>query len=330
MIDPHIWEDPGFNGLSLQARLLFIGMVSNADDEGYLRGDAGSLKRLIFGFDDSITKADVENWIQEITLIPNIHFYTVGNETFTHFTKWDTYQKQQKDRIQASTYPSCNRCVAGAKQVLTEVSKEVGQVKKSEEKGSEEGKNNSPSPEGSGAKKDFRSLKQYAAGIALFFVLALPSSAATLETRYIITTVRSTKQAPVKRAPTPGVFKEAGQSAKIESRTGASLPENETEIINSMRYPDVIRQIYQGESTSGRNDVCRSRGIGFNGFGYGESGTRLRTLGPLCFPTFRDVVQNVDDWIADKVAQGYSLNKLNCLYVRGYAVENCSTAYKLK
>ena len=34
MIDPNIWQSEDFNSLSLMGRLLFIGMFSNADDEG--------------------------------------------------------------------------------------------------------------------------------------------------------------------------------------------------------------------------------------------------------------------------------------------------------
>ena len=118
MIDPHIWEDPDFNKLSHQARFLFIGMISNADDIGYLRGDAGSLKRLIFGFDE-IKKEKIEEWIQEIKKMRNVHFYQSNNEQYAHFLKWDIYQKQQKDRIQPSVYPMCSICIASAKQVPT-------------------------------------------------------------------------------------------------------------------------------------------------------------------------------------------------------------------
>ena len=109
MIHPAIWEDPGFNILSIKARLLFIGMFSNADDEGRMRADAGSLKRLVFGFDDEITRADVQEMIQEIEKLDSIHFYNADGESYAHFTKWEVYQKLQKDRIQDSLLPMCSR-----------------------------------------------------------------------------------------------------------------------------------------------------------------------------------------------------------------------------
>jgi hypothetical protein len=118
MIAPTIWEDPSFNKLSVGARLMFIGIISNADDYGYIRGDLGSLKRLIFGFDEALN-ADILGWAKELQSFKNIHFYDVDGETYAHLLKWEEYQKQQADRKQPSTYPMCSKCVAGAKQVLS-------------------------------------------------------------------------------------------------------------------------------------------------------------------------------------------------------------------
>lgn len=135
MLAPTIWEDPAFNKLSPCARLLFIGMISNADDEGFVRADAGSLRRLVFGFDEN---PNVSDWINEIKKhIRSIHFYEVDTEKYAHFVKWDTYQKQQRDRMIASTYPKCSICLAPAtqmlatdKQLLKEVKVSKGRVSK--------------------------------------------------------------------------------------------------------------------------------------------------------------------------------------------------------
>lgn len=109
MIDPHIWEDPSFNRLSRDARLLFIGMISNADDEGYIRADAGSLKRLVFGF-DGVTMDAVTKWLTELSEVKTIHIFMVDDEQYAHFLKWNEHQKQRDDRIQVSSYPKCTKC----------------------------------------------------------------------------------------------------------------------------------------------------------------------------------------------------------------------------
>ena len=122
MIDPRIWEDPGFNSLSIPARLLFIGMFSNADDEGYLRADAGSLRRLVFGFDD-IATGDVSLWIEELRSLRSLNIYIVGGEQYAQFLKWGEYQKQKAERIVPTTYPKCpevsDKCRADVGQCQT-------------------------------------------------------------------------------------------------------------------------------------------------------------------------------------------------------------------
>ena len=141
MISPTIWEDPTFNKLSIGARLLFIGMFSNADDEGYLRAEAGSLKRLVFGFDEMIM-SDLLNWIDELKkTMRSIEFYESEGEQYARFLKWDKYQKQREDRVVSSTYPKPGSHMSGKRQADDgQVSAEVkgSKVKGSKEKGEEE------------------------------------------------------------------------------------------------------------------------------------------------------------------------------------------------
>ena len=128
-ISPMIWEDPAFNQLSISARFIFVGMISNSNDEGFIRSDSGSIKRLLFGFDET-TKEDIKKWLKELTTFKNIHFYVVREEVYAHFINWDKYQKQQKDRIQLNEYPPCSICLTPAKQVLTEVKGSKGKGSK--------------------------------------------------------------------------------------------------------------------------------------------------------------------------------------------------------
>lgn len=130
MIDPHIWEDPSFNNLSFGGRLLFIGMISNADDEGFLRGDKGSLKRLIFGFDE-ISKEQMDEFLVELSNMKTLHFYVNEGEQYVHLVKWSEYQKQRDDRIQASVYPKCVTCQTDGGHLPAEV--KLSKVKLSKE-----------------------------------------------------------------------------------------------------------------------------------------------------------------------------------------------------
>jgi len=132
-IDPHIWEDPGFNSLEIPARLIFIGMISNADDEGYIRADAGSIKRLIFGF-DNISKEEVQKYLDQIKKLKTVHFYEIDGEEYAHFVKWSKYQKQREDRIQPTTYPKCNICQTSDRQVSDNGGQVPAEEKRSKEK----------------------------------------------------------------------------------------------------------------------------------------------------------------------------------------------------
>lgn len=142
MISPTIWDDPGFNKLSHSARLLFIGLFSNADDYGYFRADPGSVRRLVFGFDD-INLSDVEKFIAQVKEgIKSLHFFEEGGEVFGHLLKWNDYQAQHKDRIQPSILPPCSICrtasdgvgVSSVSKLSKKVSKEPESLKKLRER----------------------------------------------------------------------------------------------------------------------------------------------------------------------------------------------------
>lgn len=127
MITPSIWEDPEFNALTVKARLAFIGLISNADDDGYLRGDYRSLRRLIFGFDDP----DDEEWLAELKKFTSLHFYEKRSESFVHLRNWEKYQNQRSERRQPTAYPVCDKCQTSVRQVPAEVSsvsKEVSSI----------------------------------------------------------------------------------------------------------------------------------------------------------------------------------------------------------
>lgn len=131
MLDPNIWEDPDFASLGRDARLLFIGLVSNADDQGYLRGHAGSLKRLVFGFDDDLKVSYVSELLSEMaTKMPSVHVFYVEDEAFIHLSNWNDYQKQREDRVVASVYPKCVTCHTGGGHVTANSSQSTAEVSK--------------------------------------------------------------------------------------------------------------------------------------------------------------------------------------------------------
>ena len=102
MIDPNIWQSEDFSKLSVLARLVFIGLFSNADDEGRGRAKAVYIKSILFPYDECLRVADVEEALHEIAAHLSILFYTVaGNEYYslTHWNGWQRVDKPQPSKI---------------------------------------------------------------------------------------------------------------------------------------------------------------------------------------------------------------------------------------
>lgn len=96
--------------------------------------------------------------------------------------------------------------------------------------------------------------------------------------------------------------------------------ENEAEIINSQKHAAVIWRIYELESTFGRKDNCREKGL-VNGFGFA-----VNTSGTRCYTSFAEVVKDVNNWIDDKYSNGWDISTMVCYYNRGVKSTDCPYA----
>lgn len=105
MIDPSIWHDENFGKLSITARLLFIGLFSNADDHGRIRANDSYIRSTIFMYDD-ISLTDVRQAVDEVAeKIKTIKSYEVSGNRYIQLLKWSEYQKQREDRMSDSLLP---------------------------------------------------------------------------------------------------------------------------------------------------------------------------------------------------------------------------------
>ena len=96
MIDPSIWESEDFSKLSYLGRLLWIGLFSNADDEGRGKANIAYLKSHLFAYDEELSINDVEKALKEIESKMSIRFYEVDGKRFYQLTKWDKFQTINK------------------------------------------------------------------------------------------------------------------------------------------------------------------------------------------------------------------------------------------
>lgn len=94
MIDPTFWTDPDVRKLSLEERLLFIGCISMADDEGRLLGTPEYLKAQIFPYDPRISVGKVKRWRNNIAeKAKNFRLYDNSGVEYVAFLKWSYHQK---------------------------------------------------------------------------------------------------------------------------------------------------------------------------------------------------------------------------------------------
>ena len=103
MIDPSIWQSEDFSKLSYFSRLVFIGLFSNADDEGRGRANPAFLKSAIFPYDDGLRVADIEKSLNEIAAYMSTTFYTHDEKEYYIFDHWADWQKI--DRATQSKIP---------------------------------------------------------------------------------------------------------------------------------------------------------------------------------------------------------------------------------
>ena len=93
MLEPDIWEDPKIIRLSIGARLTFIGLITQANDYGKLRGEAWSVKSKIFPADKDITEETVEEFLNELEKVGLIFRYQNNGEIYIKLRSWEKHQK---------------------------------------------------------------------------------------------------------------------------------------------------------------------------------------------------------------------------------------------
>jgi len=90
-IKPEMWQDEKIGELSRDARLLFIGLVTMADDEGRLRALSPAILGHIFPYDeDAVSK--LKRWMREVIDSGLVIAYKVGGVPYLQLTGWRKHQ----------------------------------------------------------------------------------------------------------------------------------------------------------------------------------------------------------------------------------------------
>lgn len=94
MIDAQIWQSESACTLSMRQRLLWIGLITTADDQGRGRAHAGLVRSSIFPFDD-IPLDEIQSDLQALVDGGMILLYKVASKTLYQVVKWWEYQTPQ-------------------------------------------------------------------------------------------------------------------------------------------------------------------------------------------------------------------------------------------
>ncbi len=105
MIDPGFWINEQVNSLPMVGRVLFIGMFSNADDDGRLVASPKMLKHKIFPFDE-IGLQEVESLRNQIAKLGLIRLYSKDGKDYLDLPTWTKYQHIRADRYRPSILPA--------------------------------------------------------------------------------------------------------------------------------------------------------------------------------------------------------------------------------
>jgi len=95
-------------------------------------------------------------------------------------------------------------------------------------------------------------------------------------------------------------YKVATVSAEMIEPTLTPTPRlSEKEYALSKIHGEVLLKIFERESNSGKKDMCRIKGIGYNGLGLGESDAYIAEYGPNCFKTYEALWDRAEKLIVD-------------------------------
>lgn len=92
-VKPEFFKSAKIGQLSPEARLLFVGTWTEADDAGRLLGSAKHLAGAIFPFDDRATEKRVEEWLGELLSADLLVAYESRGARYFFIPTWQEHQR---------------------------------------------------------------------------------------------------------------------------------------------------------------------------------------------------------------------------------------------
>jgi hypothetical protein len=91
-LKPEMWADEKIGALSRDARLLFVGLVTLADDEGRFRAMPSAILGHVFPYDEDALRK-LEKWTRELERGHLLVRYQHAGVTYGALNGWSKHQK---------------------------------------------------------------------------------------------------------------------------------------------------------------------------------------------------------------------------------------------
>lgn len=92
-IKPEFWTDEKVGELKRDERLLFLGLLNLADDEGVLKATPAFIKGQIFAYDEDLTIAEVRAWLEVLSDKKMLVPFEYNGEKFFLIRTFKSHQK---------------------------------------------------------------------------------------------------------------------------------------------------------------------------------------------------------------------------------------------
>ena len=96
MLSPDIWESQSFSSLSDLSKIVFIGLISLADDDGRGKANPAFIKSTLFPYDENRRVAEVKSALSQIARCTSTQFYSVNGNDYYFLKNWTEWQKIDK------------------------------------------------------------------------------------------------------------------------------------------------------------------------------------------------------------------------------------------
>lgn len=106
-LKPEVWQDEKVGGVSRDARLLFVGLITLADDEGRFRALPSVLLGHVFPYDDDAGRK-VKGWLNELLEQGLVDLYEVQGHPYGSIPKWEKHQRINRPNQSILPAPSLN------------------------------------------------------------------------------------------------------------------------------------------------------------------------------------------------------------------------------